>query len=126
MLSVSGYLHSASEALDAIDSFKLLTQNWDSCGSEIPPAEVRAQAKTFLFVIERVLGVMYANPIVSPTPESGVALLWREPGQPKLQVNFSSAGTRYLVYAGREILDRGVVASYDVFAREILKRYISL
>ena len=115
-----------SEAMNAIDSLQDLTPGWDSCDAEAPAQRTQVQAKSFLSYVERMLGPAYASPIVSPTPDGGVALLWRRPNQPKVQVLFSPSGARYLVYAGRDVLQRGVVNHYDVLAFEVIKRHVSL
>jgi hypothetical protein len=72
------------------------------------------------------LGTNYARPIVSPTAEGGVLLMWRDRGQPKVEAFISSSAARYLVLEKTDLIESAAINSYALFASNILRRYLTL
>lgn len=113
------------KALAAIDDLKELSSGWDSYEADPVALAARESAKRFLRRIAEILGAEYANPVVGPTPEGGVALLWRRPGAPKIEVSFSPTGSiRYVVPHHGKLLERGPVVDPDSIVTSVLKRYL--
>jgi len=105
----------------AIDKLKGLQQpGWDSHDAD--PIQVAAleQAKGFIRLVERKVGPEYASPVVGPTADGGVALIWRKPGHTKVEAFFSPEGSRYVVIRDRKLIARGPVKDSD-FVRQFVK-----
>ena len=56
-------------------------------------------AKDCLNQIRRLLGPHFANPVVGPTPDGGVALIWQKDRGSEIDLLCSPNGARYLVLA---------------------------
>ena len=111
-----------SETLLAIDRLKELQPDWDSYGAGEIALSAREQAKRFITLVGTTLGAAYARPIVGPTVDGGVALIWRQgAGQPKVEAFFSPEANRYVVIHGRGIVDRGSIEGL-----EFIRRYVTL
>ena len=114
----------AGKAFAAIDRLKTLQTGWDSYDADPPDPFALTYAKEFLTEIMQALGSSFANPIVGPTAESGVALVWRKKGQGEVDAFFSPAGGRYVVIGSDRKL-AGQIKDYRSFAVEILKPFMS-
>jgi hypothetical protein len=110
-----------SPAFEAIDRLASLAEDWDSYEAPAISPAAREWAKVCLAEIERHLGASYGNPIVGPTPEAGVALVWRAKGQ-EVDVLCSPPKARYVVLTNGLLTEQGEVANFGTFAREVLKR----
>ena len=111
-----------SETLVAIDKLKELEPDWDSYGAGAIALSAREQAKRFITLVEHTLGAAYAKPLVGPTAEGGVALIWRqETGQPKVEAFFSPEGNRYVVIHRGKIVDQGPIKD-----PEFVRQYVTL
>lgn len=108
-------------AFEAIDRLGSLTEDWDSYGAPPIPPAAREWAKVCLTQIQRHLGLSYWNPLVGPTPEGGVALIWRAKGQ-EVDVLCSPPKARYVVLTNNLVTERGEVDDFGTFALEVLKR----
>ncbi len=114
----------SEEAFAAIDRLKTLQMGWDSYDADPPDPFALKYAKEFLIEIRQALGPNFANPIVGPTAESGVALVWRKKGQGEVDAFFSPAGGRYVVIGSDRNLV-GQITNYRSFALEVLKPFMS-
>jgi hypothetical protein len=122
MIKTARHYHDpAAEAVTAIDKLKELQPNWDSYGAGAPDLHAREQAKGFVYAVAEKLGPEYAHPRVGPTADGGVALIWRRPGHPKVEVFFAPDGPRFAVMHARKLLDKGPVTSLT-----FLKQYLAL
>ena len=111
-----------SETLVAIDKLKELEPDWDSYGAGEIALSAREEAKRFIALVEQTLGAAYANPLVGPTADGGVALIWRQrAGQPKVEAFFSPEGNRYVVIHGPKIVDQGPIKG-----PEFVKQHVAL
>jgi len=107
-------------ATTAIDKLKELQPDWDSYGAGAPNLMALEQAKNFVYDIARSLGPEYVSPIVGPTSDGGVALIWRKRGQPKIEAFFSpEQGNRFVVLRDRKLLDKGTISN-----PKFLRQYI--
>ncbi len=109
--------------LSAIDRLADLAEGWDSYEAPRIAEVSRELAKDCLSRVRRLLSGQYWNPVVGPTPEAGVALIWRKPTGSEVTVLFSPAGARYVVLSPtHQVVQHGRVDDYDHFALEVLKR----
>lgn len=113
------------EAFASIDALQKLEAGWDSYDADTITASARDQAKQLLRNVASVCGRQFAGPIVSPTPEGGVALIWRDKGRPKVEVFCSSSAARYAVFEKGELIEQGPVATPASFALNVIKRYVT-
>ncbi len=112
-----------SQALAAIDRLADLPEGWDSYGAPKIAEISRASAKDCLGCVQRLLSGHYWNPLVGPTPEAGVALIWRKPTGSEINVLVSPAGARYVVLSPtHQVVQRGRADDFERFALEVLKR----
>jgi hypothetical protein len=108
-------------AFEAIDRLGNLGEGWDSYEAPAISPAARELAKACLKEIQRRLGPSYGNPRVGPTPEAGVALIWRAKGQ-EVDVLCSPPQARYVVLTHDLVTERGEVDDFGTFALEVLKR----
>ena|SRR5437660_1147917 len=114
-----------STAFEAINRLESLKKGWDSYGA--PPIEKasRELAKQWLNEFQAILGSTYVEPLVDPTPEAGVALVWRKKWGEELDVLISPQGARYLrLTPDQQVQSSDKITEPKAFAREILKRFI--
>jgi hypothetical protein len=122
MIKTAMHYHDpAAEAVTAIDKLKDLQPSWDSYGASAPDLHAREQAKSFVYVVAEKLGPEYAHPRVGPMADGGVALIWRKPGHPKVEVFFAHDGPRFAVMYERKLLAKGPLTSPT-----IIKQYLAL
>ena len=116
----------ADDPFDAIDRLGTLRDGWDSYGAAPIEQASREQAKRCLSEVQRLLGVTYARPVVGPTPEAGVALVWRSSRGGELDALFSSRGARFVVLGPKRlVVHQGPITDYQEFAREVVKRFVA-
>ena len=108
-------------AFEAIDRLGSASEDWDSYEAPAISPAAREWAKVCLAEIERHLGPSYGNPLVGPTPEATVALIWRAKDQ-EVDVLCSPPKARYVVLTNNLVTERGEVANFETFALEVLKR----
>jgi hypothetical protein len=110
-----------SEAFNAIDRLKELQPDWDSYGACEITLSAREQAKRFIALVERALGARYANPLVGPTADGGVVLIWRQRPGPEVEAFFAPDGSRrYVVLDGGRLVGRGPIED-----PEFLRQYVT-
>ena len=111
-----------SETLLAIDKLKELPPDWDSYGAGEIAMSAREEAKRFITLVERTFGTAYANPLVGPTADGGVVLIWRQrPGLPEVEAFFSPEGNhRYVV-----LHEQSVVAQGPIKDPEFVRQYVT-
>ena len=87
-------------------------------------ATSRKVAKDCLNQIRCLLGVRFANPVVGPAPDRGVALIWRKAQGSEIHLLCSPNGARYLALApNRQVVDQsGSFMDCSDFALQVLKR----
>jgi hypothetical protein len=95
-------------AYEAIDRLGSLTEDWDSYEAPAISPAAREWAKVCLTQIQRHLGPSYGNPLVGPTPEAVVALIWRAKGQ-EVDVPCSPPKARYVVLTDNLVTEQGEV-----------------
>jgi hypothetical protein len=107
--------------LDQIRNLRNLEAGWDSY--DAAPVSDEAMKLALHCVYEaRSFGLGYPEPIVGPTADGGVELIWQRPGrEEEVHAIFSPSGARYIVIGS----DRGVAVQGPIdppsFAREVLK-----
>ncbi len=113
-----------NEALRAIDQLADLPEGWDSYGAPKVAQASREIAKHCMREIERLLGSHYAKPIVGPTPEGGVALIWRKERGSEIDVLCTPLGARYVLLSPhRQVVGEDhPIADFGYFAMQVLKR----
>lgn len=115
-----------SNALVALDSLKTLQIGWDSYEAPPPDGFALKYARECLLNVAQALGPRYANPVVGPTAEAGVALVWRTKGQGSVDVLFTSSGGRYVITGSdRGFVAKGIIRDPVSFVREVLKQYVT-
>ena len=114
-----------STAIAAIDRLADLPEGWDSYEAPRISEQSRESAKGCLNQVQRLLGSKYANPVVGPTADGGVALSWRKERGPEVDLICSAIGARYVVLSP----DGQVVGQSELhftecshFAFQVLKR----
>jgi hypothetical protein len=114
-------MSSAFETALAIDKLKELRPDWDSYGAGEIMLSAREQAKRFIEHVERTLGAQFADPIVGPTADGGVVLIWRhKPGLPKVEAFFSPVGDqRYVVLRERTVLAQGPIKDSEFIRQHV-------
>lgn len=110
-------------ALIAIDRLADLPEGWDSYEAPRIVPEARELAKRCVRQVEQSLGSHYANPLVGPTPEGGVALIWRKERGSEVDVLCSLTGARYLwLNPHRQVFGpEQPISNFDYFAKQVLK-----
>ena len=111
-------------AIAAIDRLADLPEGWDSYEAPKIDEGARKVAKDCLNQIQRLLGAHYANPVVGPTPEGGVALIWRKDRGSEIDLLCSPSGAHYLVLSPQRQVVRQSSPFRDCgdFALQVLKR----
>lgn len=112
-------------AIAAVDRLADLPDGWDSYGAPRVEEGARQVAKDCLKQIQYVLGTRYMNPVVGPTPEGGVALIWRKERGSEIDLLCSPNGARYLILSeGRQVVGQSEQPFRDCgdFAMQVLKR----
>jgi len=112
-----------SAVLTAIDRLGDLPEGWDSYEAPKITLASRRWAKSLVLSIQQHLGPHYANPTVGPTPEGGVALIWRKDRGSEIDVLCSPTGARYLLLSPhRQVVAQDAITSPGLFAIQVLKR----
>ena len=108
----------------AIDRLADLPEGWDSYEAPRIDEASRKVAKDCLHQIRRLLGAHFANPVVGPTPDGGVALIWRKDQGSEIDLLCSPNGARYLALApNRQVVGQsGPFMDCSDFALQVLKR----
>lgn len=110
-------------ALAAIDRLAELPEGWDSYDAPRIAEVCREMARQCVSQVQRLLGPPYANPLVGPTPEAGVALMWRKERGSEIDVLCSPSGVRYLVLSPhRQVVRSDAITDFGQFALQVLKR----
>jgi len=95
---------------EAIDHLKEFQPGWDSYEGDRVDLTAREHAKAFVAHAANVLGPAFWTPKVGPTPDGGVALIWRKPGLAiKAEALFSPVGDHFIVYQRRKVLAKGAI-----------------
>ena len=94
---------------------------WQGRGARDLSSRPRVGQGLCLTQIQRHLGPSYGNPLVGPTPEAVVALIWRAKGQ-EVDVLCSPPKARYVVLTDNLVTEQGEVDDFGIFALEVLKR----
>lgn len=113
---------SGGSAIEATDRLKDLPEGWDSYEAPRIADAARDRAKACLSAVREHLSPSYWNPLVGPTPEAGVALIWRKTNGPEVDVLCSPTGARYVLLSRNLVVQRGEVGDFELFATEVLKR----
>jgi hypothetical protein len=113
---------SGGSAFDAIERLKDLPEGWDSYQAPRVADAARGRAKLCLRSVREHLSSSYWNPLVGPTPDGGVTLLWRKGNGPEVDILCSATGARYVLLSRGLIVQRGEVTDFALFATEVLKR----
>ena len=110
--------------MTAIDRLADLAEGWDSYEAPRIDEVARKVAKDCLHQVQRLLGAHYANPEVGPTPDGGVALIWRKDRGSEIDLLCSPNGARYLVLSPhRQVVGQsGSFMDCGYFALQVLKR----
>jgi hypothetical protein len=109
--------------LAAIDRLAELAEGWDSYEAPRIAEVSREFARQCVNQVQRLLGPSYANPLVGPTPEAGVALVWRKDRGSEIDVLCSPSGVRYLVLSPhRQVVRSEGITDFGHFALQVLKR----
>ena len=111
----------SSPTVEAIDSLGQLRPDWDSYGANPVAESARKLARDFIIGLEQRLGNRLPTPAVGPTPDGGVAVVWRRRLRPNIAVFFSSEGGKYVITRDHKLVDQGRVEGPESFAREIVK-----
>jgi hypothetical protein len=112
-----------SPALAAIDRFAELPEGWDSYDAPRIADVCRELARQCVSHVQRLLGPPYANPLVGPTAEAGVVLMWRKERGSEIDVLCSPSGARYLVLnPHRQVVLSDAITDFGHFALQVLKR----
>jgi hypothetical protein len=114
-------MNGVSETSTAIDKLKDLPPDWDSYGGGEIMVAAREHAKRFVEDVVHSLGAQFAHPMVGPTVDGGVVLIWRQKaGLPKAEAFFSPVGVgRYVVLVGRTVLEQGPIKDAGFLKRHI-------
>lgn len=118
-------MESKSAAIAAIDRLADLPEDWDSYEAPKISEVSRELAKSCLNQIQRLLGSKYANPVVGPTPDGGVVLIWRKEQGSEVELLCSAIGARYILLSpNRQVVGQSERHFTDCspFAFQILKR----
>jgi hypothetical protein len=116
-----------SDGFKAIDRLRELRAGWDSYAADRPSELALKHAKDCLLSVSHALGSAYVNPAVDPIPDPGVALVWRKKGHGEVDALFSASTSRYIVIdSRREIVTKGELKNYEIFALQVLKPFVSL
>jgi hypothetical protein len=109
------------DQLRSLEELRTLKAGWDSYDADPVSAEAIDHARYCLVVAEQFLGAGY-NPVVGPTPDGGVALIWRKPGRGEVNAIFSRAGNIYVVIdQDRRVARKGPLDDPHTFIRDVLK-----
>lgn len=120
------YRDPVQETLAAIDRLAEFGPDWDSYEADPVPLAARERAKRCVLQVSSALGLSYATPIVGPTT-AGVGLVWRDPRQGEVQVLLSPSDARFVVTKGdRSLAATGSISDFEIFAREVLTRHLTL
>ena len=110
------------DALTAIERLSDLPEGWDSYGAPRIEEAARKRAKECLHQVRSVLGQSYWNPLVGPTPDAGVSLIWRKPVGSEVNVLTTQAGARYVVLSPtHHVVQTGQGNDFYRFSLEVLK-----
>jgi hypothetical protein len=113
----------ASETAVEIGRLKSLDQDWDSYGAERIDDSAVADAMRFLLHVDVLWGAAkFVRPLVGPTPDGGVALIWGERGHGEVETRFSPRGNRYVVVRDRKVVAQGPVD--DSFVKVLIDQYL--
>ena len=108
-------------AFEAIERLGRLPGDWDSYEAPAISPAACEWAKVCLMQVQRHLGPSYGDPLVGPTPEAAVALIWRSKGQ-EVDLLCSPPRARYVVITDNLVTEREEVDNFGTFALEVLKR----
>jgi hypothetical protein len=116
------------DTLTAIHSLKDLEPDWDSYGAKAPDEPTVSWACAYLAGVTRMLGAAYSQPTVQPVSDPGVSLIWqdRRHGAEEVEVLVTRTGAEWILLKDHRIMDHGPAPDPETFAREILKRHVSL
>jgi hypothetical protein len=111
-----------NDAAEQIKNLGRLEAGWDSYeAAPISDAAMRS-ALHCLHEARGFFGGGYAEPIVGPTPDGGVALIWRKPGREEVNAIFSTQGAKYIIIGiDRRVTAQGPISDPGAFSRDVLK-----
>jgi hypothetical protein len=114
----------ANETAAKIDELKELAPDWDSYGADAPRLSAREDAKRLVYDLARTLGRQFVPPVVGPTPDGGVVLIWRRAGRPKLEVFISPyEPPHYAVLQDRRLVDKGPLKEPAAILPILIRHY---
>lgn len=110
------------DTLTTIEQLKDLEPDWDSYGAPPIAKESLEMATGYLRAVARALGDSYAHPIVGPTPQAGVALMWRARSG-EVDLLCSPAGAQYVwLSPDHKVLRTEALTDPAHFAYQVLKQ----
>lgn len=115
------------QVIAQIDKLKETTAygDWDSYEAQAVGLGEREQAKECVRVIRQIIGEGFAQPLVSPISDPGVALIWRKKGHGEVDALFTPRGAAYVVIGpDRKPVMKGPISNYEKFARNVLNRFL--
>lgn len=108
-------------AINAIAELKSLPADWDSHGAEPIDHSAVGDAMSFLYAVQRLMGAAYEEPIVGPTPDHGVGLVWPNRRLGEVEVRFSPRGNRYVVVQNGKLVERGPISGdFKLFIQQYI------
>lgn len=115
------------QALAAIDRLSELEPGWDSYDASPVEESARTSAKEFLRSVERSYGPSVTDGLnVGPTPDGGVALVWRyRSTDVEALLGTANGPGRYVVTKGKKLVAEGWIPEPGWFAKEVLKRHLA-
>jgi len=118
-------MNSMSPAMHAIQDLAKLPGNWNSYGAQAPAASTVARAMSCLETVREMLGPAYGEPEVQPTPDPGVALIWRgHVHTSDIEILITPTSTEWVLLKNHRIVDRGLAPDAKEFSRDILAKFV--
>ena len=101
----------ASDTVAKINQLKELGPEWDSYSAGGIGLSALENAKSLVYELARALGSQFVPPVVGPTPDGGVVLIWRRgAGRPKLEVFLPVyEAPHYAVLQDRRLIESGLL-----------------
>jgi hypothetical protein len=109
-----------SDVSDQIRNLRRLEAGWDSYEAAPVSGEAMEWAVSCVYQAH-ASGLLFPEPIVGPTADGGVELVWHKPGrEDEVHAIFSPSGGRYVVIGpDRRVAAQGPIDHF--FVRQVLK-----
>jgi len=116
--------HQSASLTDSIDRLASVRSDWDSYGALPVAKSARTRAKRLAIALEELLGSRLPHPVVGPTVDGGIALVWRQARLPRVHISVSSRGMKYLVLRNDTLVEQGKLSDVETFVRDVIKPYV--